>query len=164
MSESHESTVAELQRQILEQQLRHAEEKHRAEMTALQSPLKDPVTGTYVNPSVTRVLQSIPGINAAILAKIVNKTFSAKDLVGLLRLAKPIVLEEVITLNNNHMVTRMPRGYDLKNFGYNSRIWSHAFIAYTRVFIALYSVKYSDVTDVILSFYCEIMSFTEAYN
>ena len=56
------------------------------------------------------------------LAKIVHKTFSAKNLIGLLRLAKLIVLEEVVILNNDYMIIRMPRGYDLKYFGYNSRI------------------------------------------
>jgi hypothetical protein len=75
-SDVTEPTVEELQRRLLEQQLkqaeqsqRHAEEKHRAEMAAIQGPPKDQVTGMSVNPSVTRVLQSIPGVNATIVAK-----------------------------------------------------------------------------------------------
>jgi hypothetical protein len=117
-----------------------------------------------VNPSVTRVLQSIPGVNATIVAKIVNNTFSAKDLAGLLRMAKPIVLEDVVSLNDDRVVTRMPRGYDLKDFGFSCRIWSHAFICYTRVIMALHNAEHSDVVDAMLSFHGEILSLTEAYN
>ncbi len=163
-SEMAEPTLEELQRRLIEQQLRHAEEKHQAEMAAIQGLPKDPATGMSISPSVTRVLQSIPGVNATMVAKIVNNTFSAKDLVGLLRLAKPIVLEEELSLNDNRTITRMPRGYNLKDFGFNSRIWSHAFIGYTRVIMALHGTEHPDITDAMLAFYCEIMSFTEAYH
>jgi hypothetical protein len=169
--EMSEPTMEELQRRILEQQIkqndqneRRAEEKHRAELAAIQGPPKDPATGMSTNPSVTRVLRSIPGVNASVVTKIVNNTFSLKDLAGLLRLAKPIILEEVVSLNDDRMAIRMPRGYDLKDFGFNSRIWCHSFLAYMRVVMALHGAEHPDVMDAMVAFVCDTMNFTEVYH
>jgi hypothetical protein len=72
-SEMSEPTIEELQRRVLEQQVkqndqneRRAEEMHRAELAAIQGPPKDPATGMSTNPSVTRLLRSIHGVNASL--------------------------------------------------------------------------------------------------